>query len=773
MRLGNQGSDMRLKGFILLALLVIGNWATGQSRQLDSLLREQEQHLKEDSGKLQIYIELMREYRALKQPAQRYLYAQKAIDLGEKIKVLKPIYPIYNTFGLRYEGIGEFEKSIKHYNRGIELAQYFQDLNAVAGYSMNLGTVYQSLGDFPKSLSLTQAAAKYYLENNKQENLMSCYINMGELYSDFSDQLDLSLSYYQKAIIGFRRMGKEGQIGAYQGYSGIASLLLKVSESDFRKLGFDWNKRYNICRAYLDSAEVLAKEINDEDWLGGAKKSIGYFEETQAHYDNAVSAFETSLDIFKGIDRKNEVYQAVLNIGRVYLKQLKLQQSLPWLRLALSGARELKNQIIEKDALFNLSQLHEKQQHFDSAYFFYKQFIAINDAINNDERKREISRKQLQFEFASKEKEYQTNQQLAENRIAQQQAFAIQQQQELSLREKQLELTNREKQIQQLNYLKKQAELENEKKLSSAQLKQKDLEKKLEMGIAGQKLKDQQLQLATNQRISYLLGLFALVVTIAAIFAYKAKQKMQKLNQLVLAQKSELEEMGKVKDKVFSIVSHDMRAPVNNLIAFGSLLEDDSIPQEKLALYLDQIRGTLDHTSTMMENLLNWASSQMQGFEPIMEMINVQPIIADCLEGMTPALQKKQIEIDNQLNNSTMVFGDKNMVELVIRNLLNNALKFSHPQSLIKVFAQETEGAECSIVIADNGIGLSQEKLKLINATNLRSLASTAGTNKEKGTGLGLMLCKHFARLMDGRISASSVEGQGAVFQLHLKTKEA
>ncbi|MEQ1625322.1 MAG: HAMP domain-containing sensor histidine kinase, partial [Sediminibacterium sp.] len=465
-------------------------------------------------------------------------------------------------------------------------------------------------------------------------------------------------------------------------------------------------------------------------------------------------------------------YQAVLNIGRIYLKQAKLDQSLSWLRLALSGSRELKNQILEKDALFNLSQLHEKQQHFDSAYFFYKQFIAINDAINNDDRKREISRKQLQFEFASKEKEYQTNQQLAENRIAQQQAFAIQQQQELSLREKQLELTNREKQIQQLNYLKKQAELETEKKLSTAQLKQKDLEKKLEMGIADQKLKDQQLQLTNNQRISYILGLFALVVTIAAIFAYKAKQKMQKLNELVLEQKTELEEMGKVKDKVFSIVSHDMRAPVNNLIAFGSLLEDDTIPQEKLALYLDQIRGTLDHTSTMMENLLNWASSQMQGFEPVMEMINVQPIIADCLEGMTPALQKKQIEIDNQLSHSLMVFGDKNMFELVVRNLLNNALKFSHQQSLIKVYAQQEMGTYCSIVIADKGIGLSQEKLKLVNSSNLRSLASTPGTNREKGTGLGLMLCKHFARLMEGRISATSIEGQGSTFQLHLKTNE-
>jgi signal transduction histidine kinase len=761
---------MKRKGFLIWVLLLIAHFSYGQKSRLDSLLKQQDLHQKEDSVKLQLYIELMREYRSLKQPNQRYQYAQKAIDLGEKIKVLKPVYPIYNTFGLRYEGIGEFEKSIKHYNRGIELAQQFNDGGAVAGYSMNLGTVYQSLGDIPKSLSLTQSAAKFYLEQHQQENLMSCYINMGELYSDFSDQLDLSLSYYQKAIYGFRRMGKDGQIGAFQGYSGVSNLLLKVSESDFRKLGFDWNKRYQICRAYLDSAEVLAKEINDEDWLGGAKKSIGYFEETQGNFGNALNSFQTSLSIYQEIDRKNEVYQAVLNIGRVYLKQANLQQALPWLRLALTGSRELKNQIIEKDALFNLSQLHEKQQHFDSAYFFYKQFIAINDVINNDDRKREISRKQLQFEFSSKEKEYQTNQQLAENKIAQQEAFAIQQQQELSLREKQLELTNREKQIQQLNYLKKQAELENEKKLSSAQLKQKDLEKKLEMGIADQKLNEQQLALTSNRRISYLLGFFALAVTIAAVFAYKAKQKMQKLNELVLAQKTELEEMGKVKDKVFSIVSHDMRAPVNNLISFGSILEEEHIPQEKLTLYIEQIRGTLDHTSTMMENLLNWASSQMQGFEPVMEMVDLQTIVEDCINGILPALQKKQIEIDNKIVNTLTVYGDKNMIELVVRNLLNNALKFSNKQGLIEVYTTVEANGICALSISDKGLGLSQEKLDLINSNKVRSISSSLGTNKEKGTGLGLMLCKHFALLMKGSIRAISTKDQRTIVQLLLNS---
>ena len=141
---------MRLKGFFLLVYLTMAFMVMGQRSRIDSLLQVEEKHQFEDSTKLKIYIELMREYRKLKQPDQRFLYAHKAIDLAEKIKFLRLIYPVYNVLGLRNEGIGEFEKSIKYYNRGIELAQQFHDLDAASDYRVNLGTVYQSMGDFSK-----------------------------------------------------------------------------------------------------------------------------------------------------------------------------------------------------------------------------------------------------------------------------------------------------------------------------------------------------------------------------------------------------------------------------------------------------------------------------------------------------------------------------------------------------------------------------------------------------------------------------------------------
>jgi signal transduction histidine kinase len=172
----------------------------------------------------------------------------------------------------------------------------------------------------------------------------------------------------------------------------------------------------------------------------------------------------------------------------------------------------------------------------------------------------------------------------------------------------------------------------------------------------------------------------------------------------------------------------------------------------------------------MMENLLNWASSQMQGFEPVMEMVDLQPIVVDCINGILPSLQKKQIEIDNKIVNALTVYGDKNMIELVVRNLLNNALKFSNKQGLIEVYTTVEANGICALSISDKGLGLSQEKLDLINSNKVRSISSSLGTNKEKGTGLGLMLCKHFALLMKGSIRASSTKDQGTIVQLLLNS---
>ena len=761
-------ASMKRTGILLIIFFTgCAHIASSQQTHLDSLLQRNNAYHKEDSGKVLLLIDIYKEYRKLKQSKERFQYGEAALALGEKIKFTRLLPQLYNATALYYEGRSEYEKSITNYTRAIELCEQAGDKENAAGFSMNFGTVYQTLNDYPRALALYQKAANYFISTGNDGDAANCYVNIGGVYQEFANQNVKAVEFINKALVIFQKRGNEFR-GVAECYISITETYLKATDAELIEMKVLPENRYSTCRQLADKAMDQTRLIKEDEALLAEVHSLqGTVEEQQNSYPVAMEHFRTAFNIYQKIDQRNYAYTAMLDMGKIYKKENDFSNSLTYLQVALAGARKIKVLDLQKDALFNISEIKESLHQYDSAYFYYKQFIVLRDSISNTEKQKEITRRQLQFDFGLKEREYQLNQQIAEGKIKQQEGLTIRQQQEISLRNKQLELTNREKEIQKLNYLKKQSELENAEKLQVVKLNQKELERKLENRIADQKISEQQAQISSERKRTIFLGLLAIIVSAAAFFVYRSMRKTARLNKLVSAQKEELEEMGKVKDKIFSIVSHDMRAPVNNLVAFSSILEEGQVSQEKLVLYIEQIKGTLDHTSTMMENLLNWAASQMQGFTPVTEEVSLAPIIENVHKGMEPSLQKKNIAFVNKVLDEILVTGDRNMIELIIRNLLNNAVKFTEENGRIEVNIQQLADS-IQLDVKDNGVGLSESKLKQINADSVRTLESTTGTAKEKGTGLGLMLSKHFALLMKGRITVKSKEGSGSVFSVSL-----
>ncbi len=759
--------------FLLIFLIICCYTANAQREKLDSLLRVNESYKKEDTAKVLLLIDIMRECKKLKLNKERFVFADAAVALGEKLKFLKPLPAVYNLMGLYYEGRADYERSIAAYTRAVEICELLGDKFNAAGYSLNFGTVYQLLTDYPRSLALYQKAANYYLETNPTGfagDLANCYVNIGGIYLEFSNQTEQALSFLDKAFVLFKKL--DDKRGMAETTLSGGNAYFAAADTTLIRLHIDPKEKYAFSKKYYEKALEYGKAINDSSVQAEVNNAMGILEEKQMNYDAAVTNFQNALLIYKLNDENRYVAMQQLNLGRVYKKKNDIQNSLGYLHTALAKSRQMKVLDIQSDTYFNLSGVHESLKHFDSAYYYYKQYIVSRDSIFNTEKQKEITRKQMQFEFGYKERDYKLNQQLAESKIKEQEGIAIRQQQEISLRNKQLELTNGEKEIQKLNYLQKQSELEAKQKLDASLLSQKDLEEKLTTQASDEKINKQQLQISFDQKLTGFLGVMLLLLTSAGFFVYKAKQRTSRLNELVSAQKAELEEMGKVKDKIFSIVSHDMRAPVNNLVAFSSLLEDGYIEQDKLVQYIDHIKGTLDHTSSLMENLLNWAASQMQGFTPVSEKVNSKPLVQNVVEGIESAAAKKKITINNKITEDNFMQGDKNMIELIIRNLVSNAVKFSRNNSSLEIFS-EKKGNDTKLSIKDSGVGLSEAKVKTINGNSVHTLESTYGTEKEKGTGLGLMLCKHFAFLMKGSITVESKEGSGSVFTLSLPSWES
>jgi len=744
---------------LLLIVIVFGliNAVNAQQRRLDSILTLNNSYHQEDSLKAVYLREVFRAYSSVRNYTKIDLYIDSAILIASRLPGKRTLALTYYRAGGVFHNINKL-RAITYYNKSIEIARANNLPKSEASTQLNLGALYMDIMDYPKSLDAHEHALQLFVQLNDEGGMSSCYMNMSSIYVSMGQNVK-GMEYIRKALKAFET--DESKRGVAVAYDEIAELYFKSTDAELSAMGILPANRFKEIATTLDKGLKAVLKTEDNSLTAVFYSKLGRLNEQQGNLVAAQQNYMKAVDII-GDDSDEESYADNLILaGNFYISKLKeIPKGLGMLHAALVGAKKLGSTGAQEDALMALSNAHEKQRNFDSSLLYYRQAIVVKDSIYSKEKEQEITRRQLKIDFDIKERDYKNAEQLADAKLKQQE-------QEILLRNQQLQISDKEKTLQRLTFLQKQAELEAKQKLDVSLLNQKDLEKKLATRTRDEKINKQELQISFEQKRTIFLGVMLLLLSGAGFFVYKANRKTGKLNKLVSAQKEELEEMGKVKDKIFSIVSHDMRAPVNNLVAFSSLLGDGEIEQDRLLLYIEQIKGTLDHTSSLMENLLNWAASQMQGFTPMIEEVNITPLIQNVVNGIEQSAYKKNITIQNKVQDDLFMRGDSNMLELITRNLLSNAVKFSRKGSRLEIVAGKNN-SDTLLSVKDSGIGLSEAKVKMINGNSIRTLESTNGTDKEKGTGLGLMLCKHFASLMKGSISVESKEGRGSVFTLSL-----
>ncbi len=229
---------------------------------------------------------------------------------------------------------------------------------------------------------------------------------------------------------------------------------------------------------------------------------------------------------------------------------------------------------------------------------------------------------------------------------------------------------------------------------------------------------------------------------------------------------NELEEANKTKDRFFSIISHDLKSPFNALIGFSDLikiaLEENDF--EDIKKMNELIHQTATNTYKLLLNLLDWSRAQTNEIKFKPTKININKLIKENLELFKAQANKKGVifEFDSPKNN--FVLADENMTNIIIRNLISNAVKYTRKGSVSIVIGLTDK--TCVIKITDTGIGIKQEVVKQI--FNIEENISTQGTNGERGTGLGLILCKEFTNKNNGNLTVESTINKGSTSTLNL-----
>ncbi len=284
------------------------------------------------------------------------------------------------------------------------------------------------------------------------------------------------------------------------------------------------------------------------------------------------------------------------------------------------------------------------------------------------------------------------------------------------------------------------------------------------------RLQKELLSSTKNMQVYLYVIIFLVIVFLLVLFVLLRKEKQ--LARELQEKTQELKKLNIAKDRFFSIIAHDLKNPFNALVSYTSLLrtEFDSFSKEELSQIITDLNDATEQGFALLENLLFWTRSQTNRIKVYKTFFNLKRIVDNVISLANANLVAKSQRIEVDIDQELKVFADKDMIATVIRNLVFNSIKFSYPDTVIRIEGKRI-GHSVQISVIDQGVGIDAEKQHKF--FNYEENTTSSGTAGETGSGLGLVICREFVEKNNGLIWAESEPGQGATFRFTIPYVEA
>lgn len=548
--------------------------------------------------------------------------------------------------------------------------------------------------------------------------------------------------------------------------------------SAYNYLGTNYFKvgEFDEAYFYFTKSFRLAERIKDSVQIAIALHNVGNVFRELGQYDVAQNHLELSQKLSEQVNDLDGAAYSQKELGDVYLQRGDLENAKKLLTQALNITRARKINILEPEVVTKLAELHLKLSDFGKANAYYDTASMLNELTQNQLGvaeahlgKGKVSLAKGDFDMAMKY----INETLAVARELNARTLEIECIHLLSsMYEQKGDFEKSLQYLKEFNTLRdtlySQDMLE---KLFQDQVRFETENKDLQIA---QLSKTQAQQAGEIKRQEFIRNILVVVVALTVILlftVYRSGQRRIRINKLLVEHQDEikrrsieLEQLNQVKDKFFSIISHDLRSPINALSGILDLLENDRIKPEEFTRVTRELRVQFNHTKTLITNLLDWTLLQMDKLKIQASKIDVRFQVDENFK-LLSALHLKEIHLINEVPADTFAMADPNMINLVFRNLILNGIKFTDNGGVIKVSSTEQDN-QYTIAISDNGVGIAPEVQEILFEKTTGY--STRGTANEKGTGLGLILCKEFVERNGGKIWLKSEVGKGSTFYFTL-----
>jgi len=624
-------------------------------------------------------------------------------------------------------------------------------------------------GEHPDSALYFANRAELMLQRNDPESLLPLlYKSKGQIYNN-KMLVERSLLYFKKAYDEFIKLENFTEIGNCALIIGN----LYYDMANYSEATFFFMQSLNAYERENDQLGIARMENN----LGNVSHDMGRLFDAEEHYQKAYT-------IYKENELSTEEYGALSNIGSVYYDRELYDTALVYYQEVMdyldpdSLASSVEYQILS--AVYNNSalaytELGNRQLALD---YFRKGFrLAISAGDQFTEGQVYVNLGSLFGEMKIQDSAlYYLHRAL---RIAQQYKYPsleLEVYEELAqLHAKPGSYASAYNWMVRYDTLYKSIFSENQSE-RIMQLRSRYEQELNEKEILQLQSESQVQRMLNKLFIIFIVVIVALAIIIAVNLRSKkltnqmlAERNMQISNaiQKLSESENELQKLNKSKDRIFSVVAHDLRNPVAAVTGFSELLYDnfEEFPVDTQKEYLLQILQGTQRIQSLLENLLIWARSQMKAVKYEPETIKVKGLLTECVREMKANLDHKKVDCLVKIEASCVVFADKAMMYTVFRNLIANAIKFSFPGSKIRITSLITDKG-CNVMVSDEGIGIQPEIQEKLFTAN--EVISTPGTTGESGSGLGLVICKEFLERNQGSISVESEPGNGSTFIVSL-----
>jgi len=626
-----------------------------------------------------------------------------------------------------YFQLSNLDSAIYYFQKYHKLAEA-QGLQKDQANALRLiGISYGKQGIFNEALDWLNRALSLNLKIGNSIEAAKCYSNIGIIHHE-KGSYSLALEYFHKSLDISETIGDKRRI-SYM-YNNIGNL-------------HESQRSYDLALEYFQKSLQVKKDLGDTRGMSASYHNIGVIQRKKGEYDLAINNYRESLRICEELDDNIGMSNTYSSLASIFIDKGELDAANEHYQKALRLSETFGEKHTTSRILGNIAMLHRRMGNLAEVPIEREKQYHL--ALKYAERGLEIAQEIDALPMISFH--YNTISNIWEGMGNNAKALAYsrlfdQTRDSLFNEEKTRAITEMQTRYETEKI---QQEIENQK-----------------LVIESQELKNKQQR--TRQNLLAIITLFILFIAISSVFGFIT---IKKKNHKLFVSETKLKQTVQTKDKLFSIIAHDLRNP---MMASESMIDalhehfEKMTDQQKVEI-IQSIQKATHQTSELIENLLMWSLSQTDRINFNPDCLDLMDITISTIQQLSGQIKQKDIIVKNHIPDKTFIHADRNMVMLIIRNLLSNAIKFSKERSDIFILSEDL-GNNIKVTLKDHGWGMSEELKKTLFSTySVKAQEKTEG----RATGLGLILCKEFVEKNGGNIFIESEQGKGTSVIFTLK----